>query len=355
MKTSAKSVAALDVGYGNLKSLACAIAAPEDHQDSFLLPIGAADLAKAPRLVNGQAQLHGGEVVLMPDGRRWVGGIDPMFLEGFARQTHKDYPMTDEYLALGYAALAKLAAAGHSNIEVLITGIPCDQYASAGPEFRRQIAGRFIGHREVSPGVHVNVKKCFVIAQPMGSYSDLYTQEQQLPSPLRLLKSKATRVLMIDIGFYSTDWCLMQGEGMTPGSARSNKLATSTILEAAAARISEDHGRVPLSVAKLDAAFRDGNEMLELGSVEVDYQPYIRAAAADTAATAMAQIVSSMRTLSDIIEVVMLTGGAASLFEDAAKHAFPSSTVKIIANPVMANVRGYLGLALAHVLAPEAA
>lgn len=349
MKMSVSSVAAMDAGYGNFKILGAAIAAPEDHHNAFLLPIGAADLAKAPRLVNGQAQLHGGEVVLLPDGRRWVGGIDPLFLEGFARQTHKDYPLTDEYLALCYAGLAKLAAAGHSNIKLLVTGIPCDQYASAGRGFRRKLAGRFIGSLEVSPGVHVHVKKCFVLAQPVGSYCALCAEEQVLPEDARLVKSEETLVLVIDAGFYSTDWCLMRDSTMVPGSPHSTKLATSTILEAAAARISKDHGRVPLSVEKLDSAFRGGKEMLQLGKVCVDYRPYIEVAGDETAMAAMAEITSSVRMLKDVLPVVLLTGGAASLFERAATHAFHASAVRIIANPVMANVRGYLGFGLSYV------
>ncbi|OJW42454.1 MAG: hypothetical protein BGO50_01595 [Rhodanobacter sp. 67-28] len=346
MNTKLLSAAAIDVGYGNLKVMAAQLGGDVDTADSLLLPIGAAPIEQAPRLANGAPQLHGGEEVLLPDGRRWVGGIDPTFLSGFARQTHDDYPSTDEYLALYLAGLAKLEALGHRTIDVLVTGVPCSQFV--GPrrqELKDTISRRFRGVHQLGGNRTVEVRNAFVVAQPMGCYTGFLREH---PIQLKPGERDTRTVLVIDPGFYSVDWVLMQSGAMREGSAGSSHMATSTILEAAAQAISSAHGGVPLSVAKLDGSFRNGDEILRLGALTVQFRGFIEAAAAEKARVAMSKIASAMRLSEDVVDYVLLCGGAALLFQSAAKKAFPASEVLISPNPVMANVRGYLGMALRY-------
>lgn len=346
MNSKNLSAVAIDVGYGNLKVMAAQQGGDVDTADAFLLPIGAAPIEHAPRLANGLPQLHGGEEVLLPDGRRWVGGIDPTYLSGFARQTHEEYPSTDEYLALYLAGLAKLEALGHRTIDVLVTGVPCSQFV--GP--RRQqvkdvIISRFKGVHVLGGNRTVEVRNAFVVAQPMGSYTGFLSEH---PVPVKAGERDTRTVLVIDVGFYSVDWVLMQSGGMRDGSAGSSRTATSTILDAAAQAISAAHGGVPLSVEKLDGAFKSGEEILRLGAIQVPFRAFIDAAAGEKARIAMSKIASAMRLTEDVVDHVLLAGGAAMLFHAAAKRAFPASVVTITANPVMANARGYLGMALRY-------
>ncbi|KZC39854.1 hypothetical protein RHOFW510R12_01010 [Rhodanobacter sp. FW510-R12] len=330
--TTSSSLVGLDVGYGNLK--ACGMVLGTESVDVVKLPVGAAPLDQAPTLLNNEPDLRGGEAVTI-QGLPWVGGTDPMILQGFTRQADRSYITSPEYLALYYAALARL---GYDHVGILVTGLPCDQYDGPDSKMIRQRLGeRLKGEHRISPTRTVRVDRVFVMAQPMGTYASVFHDQATLDD--------GRTVLVIDVGFYSVDWVLMQGGSVRGGTAQTNPAATGRILELAARQISENHDGAQVSVNRLEAAFRSGQEQLRLGVHTVAYRQYIDQAAAVVSRQVMSAVLASVRDLGDVIDSVILTGGGAGLFEPAARLSFRASDVRMTADPVMANAQGYLWLA----------
>lgn len=332
MCSIATAIAALDIGYGNLKALGLRPGASEP--DVIKLPIGAAPLEQAPKALGGGYDLRGGERVTI-NGLPWVAGTDPQILQGFTRQADPSYIYSPEYLALYYAALSRL---DYDHIGILVTGLPCDQFD--GPDsrvIRQRLSERLKGEHQISENRRVKVDRVLVLAQPMGTYASLFHDQDTA--------NDGRTILIIDPGFYSVDWVLMQGGSVRGGTAQTNPQATGRILELAARQISENHGGAQLSVNRLEAAFRNGQGTMQLGIHTVQYRNYIDQAAASVSRQVMAAVLSSLRDLGDVIDCVILTGGGAELFEPAAKAQFKSSQVISTPDPVMANAEGYLWLA----------
>lgn len=109
-------VAALDVGYSNLKLLAGERGATPAVT---LLPAGAGPATAMP--LHPQTGPGSGERVgqdgleVQVDGAAWAAGVEPSRLQNWERELHADYP------ALVHAALL---AAGPERIDLLVTGLP---------------------------------------------------------------------------------------------------------------------------------------------------------------------------------------------------------------------------------------
>jgi hypothetical protein len=73
----------------------------------------------------------------------------------------------------------------------------------------------------------------------------------------------------------------------------------------------------------------------------VELAPYLTAAAKRTASAAITAVRRSMRSERRAVDVVLLTGGGAAIYADAAREAYPRSQVVVSADPVLANACGF--------------
>ena len=322
----------LDIGYGNLKAVACDSAGRTVK--TVILPVGAAPEAKCAKSVSGAVDVGDGAQVLV-GGEKWVAGVSPLELMDFARPTHAEYPKTKEYLALYYAVLAKLG----QPVAWLATGLPVKQfYEGQQTTFLQDLKKRLEGSHYVSAGIEIPVANVGLVPQPMGAYTDLITQDPALArNPDRL-------ALVIDVGYFSTDWVLVRGGRVIDTSSDSSTDATSRILEDAARQISQSQG-IRVSTARVESAFRSGAERLEVGDREIDYKAYIAGAAGDVAHRVVSLVQTSLRSQADSVDVVAITGGGGSLFERSLRQAFPSSKIAVSQDPVLANARGFMRMA----------
>jgi plasmid segregation protein ParM len=323
----------LDIGYGNLKAVG--LRPGQSDYELVQLPVGAAPLARAPRTFSGEPDLGGGERVII-DGTPWVGGTDPQVLQSFSRQVDRSYVASSEYLALFYAALGRLR---YDHIGILVTGLPCDQYE--GPDSaatKKRLSERLRGEHRIDETRTVTVDHVYLLAQPVGTYASVHHDRPA---------SDGRATLVIDVGFYSVDWVVMVNMTVRSGTAKTSTLATSRILEAAAKSINEVHG-LPVSVNRLEAAFRSDAPILRAGRHEIPFRRFIDQAAGEASKQVMTEILSSVRDYGDVMDSVILTGGGAHLFDVATRSTFRNSEVILSPNPVMANAEGYLWMARAR-------
>lgn len=321
-------VLGLDIGYSNLK-MAYGFADAEKPTVK-IAAVGAAPIELLPQQITGEASANALRV--MVDGEPWVAGVEPERLQGWDRELHPDYPATKAYKALFYAALLMTE---QDTIDVLVTGLPVSQQQD--PAARQALIDRMTGTHHITPKRSVTVKEVVVIAQPAGAYLDcLYSG--QFDDQLDLFNEG--RAVVIDPGFFSVDWvALEQGEVRSHSSGTSLK-AMSMLLEEANDAIHADHGAAP-GVDKIERAVRAGrNEVLLLGK-KVPIQEYLDTAAKRVAENALVPLRRSMREDGMAVDVVILAGGGAAHYKEAAAKVFPDSIVAVSSDPVLANARGF--------------
>jgi len=326
---------AVDIGYGNLKCVG-GVAGSNEVQE-IVLPAGAAPLSAMPRRSDNSADLKGGEHVLV-NGMPWAAGVEQLHIQNRARMTHDDYPRTSEYEALYLAALARL---GYKRIDVLVTGLPVSQfYAPAGQALVEDMKRMMQGRKLVNADTQVDVGTVLVVPQPLGTFFGLASE----PKYASLAKEDHIRTLVVDPGFFSVDWVLMAGRSVLDQSSGTSKLATSVILERAAAKLTAELGR-EISRDQLDAAQRRGAPLLSVGFDRAhDYRSTLIQEATEVSDAVVGELKTSLRNAGPI-DLVILTGGGSWLYEAAIRAAYPGATVATPADLVLGNARGYRAIA----------
>ncbi len=314
---------AVDVGYSNLKVLSGPLGSPPA---TVILPAGAGPAAAMP-VQFGRAR-DDGHLAVTVDGDAWAAGVEPSRLQNWERELHPDYPSTPAYRALVHASLV---AAGSKRVDRLVTGLPVNHYQD--PVRREQLSALLTGTHQVTQGREVTVKAVDILPQPFGAYLDLI---QGAPDE----GFDQARVVVVDPGFFSVDWVLIDGGELRFANSGSSANAMSLLLEAADELIRRDHGG-GLGRDEFEKLVRAGVGRVPLFGSPVELAPYIAAAAKRTAAVAITALKQSMRSERRPIDAVLLAGGGAAVYAEAVQDAFPKARVIVPEDPVLANVRGF--------------
>lgn len=325
-------VAGCDIGYGNAK--AAVYDGGTGRSREIALPAGAAVATALPKIDATKWDLKGGEDVLI-DGVAWVAGVEQQHIQRGARQTHAQYPTTDEYYALFLACLARL---GQPRIDILVTGLPVGQhFGPDGDQLRAHLRSKLAGRKHVNANTMVEVGRVVCIAQPLGTFMGMAS----LPDYQALATRDDIRVLCVDVGFGTVDWVLMSGRSVMDQSSGSSTMATSIILSNTARALSSELGRA-VTVDQLDSALRHSRHTIPTSlTSEHNFQSTLIREATAVARSVVSEILSSVRTTGPVDHVI-LTGGGSSLYEPAIRAAFPGSDAVITAdNVVLANALGY--------------
>lgn len=325
----------LDVGYGNVK-LAAGYAGETPWE--LVMPAGAAPAELMPKRIDRTPDLKGGELVYLTVGpndvEQWVGGVDQMHVQNATRQTHERYTSTKEYQALFLSALAKL---GRETVDLLVTGLPVGQYyGERGEELRKGLASLMKGKHVINGVATVEVKKVLVMPQAVGSFFSVAS----LPEHRMLTVDETMATLVLDVGFYSCDWAVMSGKSVREKSSASSQFAMSHVMDEVAKVLGDRLGRT-VDRDKIDLAWRRGQELMVIGGEEVQYVPVMKAVGREIADRVAGQVLTSTRNERSGIDVVVVTGGGASIFIEAIRAAFPKAKVIAQPEPVMGNARGY--------------
>jgi plasmid segregation protein ParM len=325
---------AVDLGYGNVKSV-CGDA--EGKVLEMVLPAGAAPADQMPKLINRQADLKGGELVLVPSEGSvvpWVAGVDQIVVQHGTRQSHDRYIFTPEYHALFLGALARQRC---DRVNLLVTGLPVSQfYGERGESLRRDLQKLMTGRHHINEQTTVEVERTLVIPQPTGTFMGVATQ----PEYSFLVTDESLTTLTVDVGYFSVDWVLMSGRSVRDKSSGSSQLATSHILEEGARELSRRLDRY-VDRDRLDAAYRSGAKQLRIGGEELDYLTLLTQTGVGVSRKVVGQVQDSLRNDNRGVDVVILTGGGAELYAAELAKVFPKAKFIRPADPVLSNARGY--------------
>ena len=316
----------LDIGYSNLKVVG---GESGKKPNFFIAPSGAGPASKMPTHMSAEAADSTMRISI--SGEPWVAGVHAGYLEGWVRTLDANYPDSDNYLALYYAALLRT---GRAVVDRVVTGLPVSQFQEF--DRRDRLVERLQGKHKVNSGVMVEVKEVVVLPQPVGAYMNLMSYFDDIA----LLEEG--RIVVIDPGFFSTDWVAMQGRSLRKESSGTSQQAMSRLLEECAKLIVADHGAGACTAEKLEQAIRSNRDKVLVFGQRITFGDYMKESMRIVSGQAMASLKQSMREeANNGADVVLLAGGGAECYHEAAREAFPRSRVVMARNPVMANAEGF--------------
>lgn len=328
-------VLGLDIGYSNLK-VAAGDKGKGKPTNNFVLPAGAGPVDMLPNHFGGGAA-DDDYIRLDIDGKKWAVGVEPSKLQGWERELHVDYKSSEVYKALFYAALLQ---SGQEVVDRVVTGLPVSQ--ANDPEQRRELSEFLKGVHQITPKRQVEVKDVLVVPQPAGAYMDIVstTEDQALLEAIQHGKT-----VVLDPGFLTCDYVKLEEGAILDKSSGTSTKAMSRLLQVMDDLIKDDHGGSP-GAEIIERALRTNADFVYVFSKRVELAEYVDSAAKEVAKDALT---SMRRTMRDEgmrdgglnADVVLLAGGGATAYREAAESLFNRSRILVAENSVSANARGF--------------
>lgn len=323
----------LDIGYSNLK---LAFSESNNVPATQVLPIGAAPASFLPMKFGKSSK--GGDLQVLINDEPWVVGVEPSRLEGWERELHAEYPTTDSYLALLYGALLNT---GKKEIDLVVTGLPVNQFLDK--ELVEKLKGRIRGKHQITKNIEISVKDAFIVPQPTGTFANTVTTVDEQTAE----NIESGNTVVIDPGFFSVDWVLLKGSELHRKSSGTSLKAMSMLLTQADIYIQQEFGTT-VGVEVLERAIRNNTPTIQIFGTKIDISDFLARASKDLCLTALTPMRKTMREESAPIDYVLLTGGGATYYQEAAQAIFPKSTTIVCEESVLANAKGffYIGQSL---------
>ena len=269
----------------------------------------------------------------------------------FGRDVTDEFYRGTIYEALTKGALRYMAEAGDTTIDVLVLGLPVNQYNDA--KRRDYLRATYEGDIDVGDGKKITVRRVAVQAQPMGGYAAIDDHLDALNAvikrtggALQPLSSgeelDELAVLMVDPGEHTLDWLLIQQGSINPrASGAASDAGRHRIVRAVQDALAAEIGR-PLGPAvepRINEALRK-HTPVKLSGVVHDlnrYEPVITSVVEDC----VNRMVDGLRDAHEIIDLMVLVGGHPDRYRDALVKRFPAIPVFVMPESLAANVRGF--------------
>ena len=269
----------------------------------------------------------------------------------FGRDVTDEFYRGAIYEALTKGALRYMLEAGDAVIDVLVLGLPVNQYNDS--KRRDYLRAHYEGDIAVGDGKKIKVRRVVVQAQPMGGYAALDEHMDALnqviaatPGALKPLPSGEAlddlSVLMVDPGEHTLDWLLIQQGSINPrasgaASDAGRHRVVRSVLESLVAEVGRPLG--PAVMPRINDALRS-NSPVKLAGVAHDlkhFEPVIMTVIEDC----INRMVDGLRDAPEIIDLMVLVGGHPERYRDVLVKRFPAIPVFIMPDSMAANVRGF--------------
>jgi len=361
--SGAAVVRAIDVGFGLVKLSIRegdgvgfmsfpSMAIPADASAVRTLGTRRRDTFDVP--VNGAKYEVGRDVGLAQSGGNFGRDVTDEFYRGAI------------YEALTKGALRYMAEAGDLEIDVLVLGLPVNQYNDS--KRRDYLRTRYEGSIDVGDGKSVTVKKVMVQAQPMGGYAAIDDHLDELNRVISATAGALTplpsgealddlAVLMIDPGEHTLDWLLIQEGTVNPrASGAASDAGRHRVVRSVQESLSAALGRPlgPAVMPKINDALRSGRPVKLAGMAHDlgQFEPVVLSVVEDS----INRMVDGLRDAHEIVDLMVLVGGHPERYRDVLVKRFPAIPVFVMPNSMQANVRGFqmIGEAEAEATTPNA-
>ena len=331
--TSNLIVRAVDVGYGHIKFT--------DGRDTESGALRSDSIPSQSPAYKGTIVAGGGGVmkrrntfVVPVEGRMYeVGREVHRALTGKQETEVLDerFALSDQYAARLFGAVNYMMPALPADvIDILVLGLPLNTY----PKLHQKLSDRFTGTFVINDANEtVTIRKCHVYPQPLGSYIS-YVADNPTPG-------KTPMALSIDPGYNTVDWFVCQGMSANDSLSDAVQRGMCAVLRAIAEDMIKKHGfdATPAElVRRIDGSLTTGTPF-QLYGKDFDLKEHL-AAGNDVIQQAAQAIKNSVDSDRDI-DIIILSGGGASMYLKAVQEKFPSHKVVPLSSPVLANVRGF--------------
>lgn len=297
------------------------------------------------------------------NGARYEVGRDVMLAQSggsFGRDVTDEFYRGAIYEALTKGALRYMLDAGDSEIDVLVLGLPVNQYNDA--KRRDYLRSHYEGQIDLGSDQQVTVRKVVVQAQPVGGYATLGEHLDELNrviavtgGALEALSSSDElddlAVLMVDPGEHTLDWLLIQQGQINPrASGAASDAGRHRVVRAVQESLAGELGRPlgPAVMPRINDALRQKKPVKLAGSNHdlSRFEPEIMSVVEDSTN----RMVDGLRDAHEIIDLIVVVGGHPERYRDVLARRFPSIPVVVMPESMSANVRGFqmIGEALAE-------
>lgn len=269
----------------------------------------------------------------------------------FGRDVTDEFYRGAIYEALTKGALRYMAEAGDTVIDVLVLGLPVNQYNDS--KRRDYLRSHYEGEQDLGDGKKITVKKVMVQAQPMGGYAALDDHLDELNAVISKTGGALTplpsgdalddlAVLMIDPGEHTLDWLLIQQGTINPrASGAASDAGRHRVVRAVMESLCSAIGRPlgPAVMPRINDALR-AQRPVKLAGVAHDlkpFEPVIMSVIEDS----INRMVDGLRDAHEIIDLMILVGGHPERYREVLAKRFPAIPVFVMPDSMEANVRGF--------------
>ncbi len=269
----------------------------------------------------------------------------------FGRDVTDEFYRGNIYEALTKGALRYMAEAGDSRLDVLVLGLPVNQYNDS--KRRDYLRSRYQGDIDLGGGKKLHIVKVIVQAQPMGGYAALDDYLSELNATITktggalkpLPDGEALddlAVLMVDPGEHTLDWLLIQQGTINPrASGAASDAGRHRVVRSVQESLSASIGRPlgPAVMPRINDALRSGQPVKLAGVAHElkQYDPIVLSVVEDS----INRMVDGLRDAHEIIDLMVLVGGHPEHYRDVLARRFPAIPVFVMPDSMEANVRGF--------------
>ena len=317
------SIAAIDVGFGNTKY---ASFRPDGKPEMghFASQVFFKTVEASASVLSGKTK-----TVSVPiDGLFYVVGPDvELAADRFrARHLHDGYTQSAEYKAL---VLGALHVMNLRELDLLVLGLPVAHFMTKRGALEKAFTGSFEMGRKKS----ITIRKVMVVAQPQGALFSFAATTGKLSEVM------SDKCLVMDVGARTFDWLVTHGLRVLPDLSSSVNRGVSDIHRMIGQAITDDIGEPYEDYEMIDQAMRAGKP-LKIYKKSYDLKVYevLVQKVAEQALSSMLEHIDSRYAFQHIV----LVGGGAPLFIKAVKKQFPHHPIRVVPEPIYANVHGFL-------------
>lgn len=226
----------------------------------------------------------------------------------------------------------------------VVLGVAVEHFKDSA--YVEKLRSAWLGNLVTSSGKTIRVSACQVVPEPMGAYWSLTLSDKDLKA-----RSKDSTVLVIDIGYYTTDWIAIHDNHLVPGLSSGVNQGMHALFLELQRHLQVTYGQT-IDLVQLESIVRN-QKPIRIRGQETGLDHILSPALERVMPRIASLVLESILPATQRDVVFILTGGGASLLKPYLCESLPNGTFYSSGNPQQDNADGYWMLAKALMQEPE--
>jgi len=255
------------------------------------------------------------------------------------RKEDREWINSDEYMVLFHAALSTQFVKGPESVTV-VTGLPLAYYDADKQNIKEQFERMHHVFRDDRNVVTLNVEKCSVVPQPMGTLAHVAFDDEGNITNSTMLTG---RVGIIDIGGKTTN--ILHALRMADIRAETESVAIGgwDVVRAMQSKVESACPGVGYSDHEISEAVK--KMFVKYKGRVVDLSQEVNSVLDKVTQPILSKVRELWAADGARLDQILISGGGAHLIGDRLKSALDHENVELVDDPVFANAMGYYKLA----------